>query len=385
MRRYSTISLLTVLIFFSAQCLMALPPDELSSFETVATQSVSNNDMSAPYNVTGQSIVNIIRGMVNFDVRGASIVYNRRSGQIFVRHTPTEQLKIEDIIQNMRSVVFKQVEIEARFVTVGVTDFKGIGTDFFGGDYTTSYNGTRIGTQIPRSDSTANNFVNFDDFVNALNDTTYGGQFSAMAFGNNFDVGAFIDALESKTEVNTLSSPKLTVYNNQRAHIKIKKLQNYISEIASELRSTGEDSAPFLSLEVNVEQSQAGTILDVTPTINADGTITLDLHPTYLTVNLSNVRNVVNQTGNSTFSNPMTLPVYTKQSIDTSVTIMNGGVVVLGGLITEEEHKNFNKVPFFGDIPLLGKYLFTNEQVTDEKTYLLIFVKGKVVEPKRIP
>lgn len=361
---------------------MALPPEDLSSFETIATQAVSHADISTPYNVTGQSIVNIIRGMVNFDVRGTSIVYNRRSGQIFVRHTPTEQLKIEDIIQNMRSVIFKQVEIEARFVTVGVTDFKGIGVDLLGGDYTTTYNGTQIGTQIPRSNSSANNFANFDDFVNALDDTTYGGQFSAVAFGNSFDISGFIDALESKTDVNTLSSPKLTVYNNQRAHLKIKKLSNYISEVKAELRASEGASNEFLSLNVNVEQGQAGTILDVTPTINADGTITLDLHPTYLTVNLSNVRNILNQSGSNTFSNPMTLPVYTKQSIDTSVTIMNGGVVVLGGLITEEENKDFKKVPVLGDIPLIGKYLFTNEQVTDEKTYLLIFVKGKVVEPR---
>ncbi len=79
----------------------------------------------------------------------------------------------------------------------------------------------------------------------------------------------------------------------------------------------------------------------------------------------------------------MVLPVFVSQSIDTYLTIPNGGVAVLGGLITESEAKTFQKVPFFGDIPWIGKLLFTQKQDDDTKSYLLIFIKAKTKETKK--
>jgi type II secretory pathway component GspD/PulD (secretin) len=381
---YKIQSLSLALVFIFSHYLYALPPEDLSNFESLTTQAVSNQELSAQYNITGESVVNIIRGMVDFDLPGTSIVYNRRTGQIFVRHTPSSQLKIEKIITSMRTVAFQQVEIEARFVTVGATDFKGVGVDLFGGDFTTTWKGTQIGTEIPKSNDVVNNFSSFDSFVNSLNDASYGSQFSAVAFGDLFDVAAFIDALESRTEVNTLANPRITVFNNQRAHLKIEKRENYISKIESDLQMTGSgaDSTPIFNLSAKVAQAESGTILDVTPAVNNNGTITLELHPHFLTADLTSVRSIKNLNDGQSLENPITLPVFTSQSINTSLTIPNGGVAILGGLITEKESKAYKKVPFFGDMPLVGKTLFTQEQKTDEKQYLLIFVKAFVKDGK---
>ena len=385
MKRVLSFFAIVLLVIQTAGPVFAVAPEDIQSFESVATQSISEEDLTSPYLVTGESLVNIIQGMIDFDVAGSSIVFNRRTGQIFVKHTPTDQLKIEKIIRSLRSATFKQVEIEARLATVQATDFSGFGIDLADFNYETSYDGTQLGTRIPLNGSDEGTFANFESFVNALNDTTSGGQFSFAATGSNFNINAFIDALESVTEVNTLAAPKIAVFNNQRAHLKIEKRENFISEIDASFDTTSNvaSSSIFFQIETKVRQAQSGTILDVTPTINSDGTIGLELHPTFVTADLTtNVKSITNLSGGNSFDNPLTLPIFVSQSIDTYLTIPNGGVAVLGGLITEEETKDFKKVPFFGDIPWIGDKFFTQEQLTDEQQYLLIFIKASVRDPK---
>lgn len=363
----------------------ALPPEDIASFETITSQTVTGEDLASPYTITGENLVNIIRGMINFDVPGASIIFNRRTGQIFIKHTPTNHLMVENIIENLRSARLKQVEIEARLVTVEATDFKGLGIDFGGADFTTTYNAHSLGTEVPRDTNTNNTFVDFGSFVNALDDSTYGGQYSFYTLGDTFEIQAFIDALESRTEVNTLAAPKLTVFNNQRAHLKIEKRQNFVSEIDANFDTinTAGSTLAWFQLEAVVKQAQSGTILDVTPTINSDGTIGLELHPNYVTADISsNTQNFTNINNSTEFTNPVVLPIFVSQSIDTYLTIPNGGVAVLGGLVSEQETKVNRKVPLLGDLPWVGETLFSNNQETETKQYLLIFIKAKVKEPR---
>jgi len=216
-----------LLVCFFTHCSIAYPfaPEEIVSLETVASQSVTNDEIASPYNVTGESIVNIVRGMVDFDIEGASIVYNRRTGQIFVRHTPSTHTAIEDMITKMRTVTFQQVEIEARLVLVETTDIYGLGIDLANINYLFNSSSRQFGSKIPLDGDDPGSFVDFGSFVNALDDdTSVGGQFSFFTLGENFDIDAIIDALEAKGEVNTLASPRLTVFNNQRAHLKLERL-----------------------------------------------------------------------------------------------------------------------------------------------------------------
>jgi general secretion pathway protein D len=169
-----------------------------------------------------------------------------------------------------------------------------------------------------------------------------------------------------------LAAPSITVFNNQRANITIEKNQFYISRIDSSFSNEGSDDL-IVAQDPDVDIARSGTILDVTPTIHDDGTITLELHPHYVRVDLSNTQDIENASGIT--SNSVTLPVYVSQEINTTVTIDNGGVIVLGGLIAEKENNLYDKVPILGDIPLIGKALFQNNQAKNVKTHLLMFVK----------
>ena len=76
----------------------------------------------------------------------------------------------------------------------------------------------------------------------------------------------------------------------------------------------------------------------------------------------------------------MEQPFFPVRSLATSVQIYNGATVVMGGMITEERYTNEDKIPFLGDIPILGQ-LFRNKYELSEKRNLLLFVTARLVDP----
>lgn len=392
MVKKTTISLAAALLVVLTQAVpvYAIAPKEVSSFETMTTQSVTADDLTSPYTITGESLVSIIKGMVDFDVEGSSIVFNRKTGQLFIKHTPTEQATIEQIINDMRAAKFQQVEIEARMISLDADDFEGLGASFLGVDAYGEHSKNKIGTTSSgiKTDNSYNTALsNFASFVDGSSKP--GAQLGFHAFSSNMDISAAIQALEQVTEVNTLACPRLTVFNNQRANLKIQKLQNFVSEVEATFDTTDtvtNTTSVWFQVETKVRQAESGTLLDVTPTINSDGTITLDLHPSYVKADLSTVSTFENLSEgddeNNKMSNEVTLPVFTSQSIDTVLTIENGGVAAIGGLINEEEVKYHKKTPILGDIPGIGDLLFSQKKIQNERSYIIIFIKAKIKDTK---
>jgi type II secretory pathway component GspD/PulD (secretin) len=361
---------------------------DVETLEAMTSQAIGGDDVSSPYVITGEALVKLVRGMVNFDIEGASIIYDRRTGQLFVKNTPTNQTQVEEIINSMRSAKFKQIDIEARLVTVSCTDSKGFGLDLANLSYDTKVKGVKIGTVDRVEPTSTPTNLDFPAFIGALTDrsaiSNYGSQMSFTTVGEKFSIDAFLQLLQSKTQVNTLAAPRISVFNNQRAHVKVEKRENFISAIDSKFQGTGGNSTTvWFETETVVRQAESGTILDVTPSVNSDGTITLDLHPEYLLADITPTVNLTNRAGGKEFTNVLALPEFTSQTIDTCLRIPNGGVAILGGLITDDEKKSLKKVPVFGDIPWIGKALFSQEYAVRGKSYLLIFIKAKVKEPTK--
>jgi general secretion pathway protein D len=112
--------------------------------------------------------------------------------------------------------------------------------------------------------------------------------------------------------------------------------------------------------------------MDVTPTIDANGeNITLDLHPTV--VELVSLESV-----DLGASGTIRVPKYVRRSADTTVSVVDGGTVVLGGLMKRTKSKEVRKVPFLGDIPLI-KNLFRSETTYEKKSNLIIFITAKIL------
>jgi general secretion pathway protein D len=134
-------------------------------------------------------------------------------------------------------------------------------------------------------------------------------------------------------------------------------------QYSSQAGITGGTVTPFQT----VQQQEVGTVLKVTPTISAEGNAVM------LKLDVEN-SSVLNGASTSLTGDPTT----EKRSISTNVLIENGGIVVLGGLISNEQDRTHDSVPFLGDIPLIG-LLFKTRNDSATRDNLMIFIKPTIL------
>jgi len=117
-----------------------------------------------------------------------------------------------------------------------------------------------------------------------------------------------------------------------------------------------------------VTYEDVGIILDVTPHINPDGYVNLEIKPEISQISGQSVQ----------VSEGLSAVVISERSAETTVTVKDGETVILGGLITETSDKGENKVPWLGDVPVLGE-LFKSRSNVSSKTELLIVLTVNVL------
>ncbi|MBI1979898.1 MAG: type IV pilus secretin PilQ [Elusimicrobia bacterium] len=168
-------------------------------------------------------------------------------------------------------------------------------------------------------------------------------------------LNAALSALAQKNKSKLLSNPKVATLNNQAATIRSQISEPYITT-ETQLTNAG----TLTSQKVN--QAISGIALTVTPTINADGRITMKIVP------------------DITSSQPTSIgvPKTTSQQANTTVVVKDGETFVIGGLISELESDSKSYVPFLGRIPLLG-HLFKRTGTSKTRAELLVFVTPKII------
>ncbi|MDP8261070.1 MAG: type IV pilus secretin PilQ [Candidatus Kappaea frigidicola] len=170
---------------------------------------------------------------------------------------------------------------------------------------------------------------------------------------------ATLEALSTRTDTNVLSNPRITTLNNKEAKITVGTkwpVANY-----SYSDETGRWNVS------GWEYIEYGIIMTVTPTVNKDGYITLSVVP-----------EVSDLTGSVTFEGAEVPIISTKQA-EVEVMIKDGETLVIGGMIKDKVVNTNNKIPFLGDIPILG-YLFSQRGTEIEKRDLLIFLTPHVLK-----
>ena len=216
-------------------------------------------------------------------------------------------------------------------------------------------------------------------------------------FVGEFDVTAAIRALSQKQGSDLLSSPKVTVLSGNPANIVVAQEMRYpqsYGEIQSQVGSSGSGtSGAGVTITAGTPQQftsrNVGVEMKVTPTVEEDDySISLDLNP-----KVTEFEGFVEYGGPSiAISNNTTVtvppgfyqPIFSVREITTKVTIWDGATLVMGGLTREEVKKVNDKIPFFGDIPLVGR-LFRSKGESSQKRNLLIFVTANLVSPGGSP
>ncbi len=308
-----------------------------------------------------------------------SVIYETRTNQLFVTDIPSKLEEIQVLITKI-DIPVRQVLIEARIVEaddrfgralgvkLGASDIRGIqggipGYKVGGGNYVTiGGNTTAVGNQTLQTGLAGNaalaaaynnsNFVNLP--ANTVNSVFAGAEglpsFALSLFSpaaNRF-LNLELSALEADGKGKIISSPRVITADQNKA----------IIEQGTELPYQVATSSGATSIQFR----KANLKLEVKPQITPEGSVIMTLD-----INKDSV-------GQST---PQGFAIDTKH-VQTEVLVENGGTVVIGGIFTQNESTDINKVPFLGDVPYVGA-LFRNTTRVATKTELLIFITPKIV------
>ncbi|MGD8453043.1 MAG: secretin N-terminal domain-containing protein [Phycisphaerae bacterium] len=183
------------------------------------------------------------------------------------------------------------------------------------------------------------------------------GGFTFTITGRDFNF--LLHTLQSENSLNVLSRPHIVAMDNQPASISVTDSVPYV---------TGTQTTTGGQISTSVQRSDVGIKLEVTPQINPDGYVRLE------------IRQEVSDLSDSTIAvgQGLTAPIFNERVAETVVTVQDNETVVLGGLIQTRESKTEQKVPLVGDLPLLGP-LFRFQTDDHKRSELLVILTPRVV------
>ena len=266
------------------------------------------------------------------------VVADDYNNSLLVYASPYEYGKIERILSKL-DVVATQVLIEASIIEVTLTDDLQYGLEWtFQNGLGSSYDGTGFlnlngGDIGPLSPGFAYQITNKADSVRAV-----------------------VNALAEKSLVNVISTPSILVLDNHTAAIHVGDQQPIQS------RQTVTDGG---NVQSSIEYKDTGVKLEVTPTVNDGGLVTLDVHQS-----VTDVGPVDTATQQRSFLN---------RDVSSRIAVRNGDSAVLGGLIRDNSTAGKSGIPLLMDIPVVGNLFSTTTDVT-ARTELLVFITPRVVE-----
>lgn len=295
---------------------------------------------------------------------GRAVITSPQAGLITVRAYPKELKAVREFLDQSGEHLKRQVVLEARILEVALNEGYEQGVDWSG--LSASWDGnkgiTGGGSLLDSPIASTPNQI-----FRAL-----GGGAGFTISDGNFNVA--VSLLKTQGDVNTLSSPRVTATNNQKAVIKVGTDEYFVTN-ASTTTTTSGNSAPIVTPNVELTPFFSGIALDVTPQIDEAGRVLLHIHPSVIDTEEQS------KTINVGTADPLVLPL-AKSSIresDTVVQANNGDIIVIGGLMKTDKQEIVSKVPLLGDIPWVGE-AFTNRRESTKKVELVILLKPTVVE-----
>jgi general secretion pathway protein D len=175
---------------------------------------------------------------------------------------------------------------------------------------------------------------------------------------------ALIRAVDGIGNTNIIATPSIVTLDNEEAEIKVAQEVPFITGQYTNQGITGGNNQvnPFTT----VQREEVGNILKITPQINEGASVLLKISQEASSIAASSQQ--VSQTDLIT----------NKRTITTNVMVEDGGIIVLGGLISDEVRESKSQVPFLGSIPLLGE-LFKTRSVDKVKSNLMVFIRPRIL------
>lgn len=307
--------------------------------------------------VQADEIAKILQGLVPSMQKGdktkqsdISIEPSKSANAVVINAPPSIQTRLARVVDQL-DIRRAQVLVEALIVEVREEDANNLGVSWVTGSLNNKNaegvfgaNSTlgQLGIANITSDSSGN-----------ITNVTPG---SGLTFGylKNGDLRAVIRALTSNNRANILSTPSIVALDNEKATLLVG--QNVPFRTGESTSAASPTTNPF----VTIERKDIGTQLDITPRINQGDSVTLKIDQSTEDIAINQVAGAADLVTN-------------KRQITTSALVRDGEILVVGGLISNNETETHEKVPFLGDIPLLGK-LFSGSGKQKIKTNLMVFI-----------
>jgi len=292
------------------------------------------------------------KGAVNASRR---LVINRMTGTVMVTAPKNEMERVRHYISNVKKILGRQVMIEARIVEVKLSDALRYGIDW-----------SAVGRVINDLHMNADTHV-FADVVSTVDPNI------EVGITDNENVTVLLRALEEQGEVRTLSNPKVNIMNGQTAVLSVGRNTSFISRVET-TTSTSDGGTPLTTFTVDTNSILSGVIFGIVPYINSQNEITLSITP--IVSNLVDLEEkLIGTSGNSV---EIKLPVVDLREMSTTIKVLDGQLVIIGGLIEKDQHHQEDRVPVVGKIPILGN-LFKRVDRSEEKTELVIMLIPRIL------
>jgi general secretion pathway protein D len=297
-------------------------------------------------------------------VGNVNIVAEPRTNTLLIT-APQDQ--IQSIMQSVRSLDRRpsQVLIEAVIFEMSVENFSDLSVQFgallgdaVAGGVQFNLTGRPTLTSVV-SATLAGNSVDLGN----------GGTLGGVARRGDKGIGGFLSAVASKNSTRLLSTPSIMTLNNQEAEIVVAQNIPFVTGNFATVGDTALPDTPFQT----IERLDVGLTLKVTPQITAERTVLMEIKQ-----EVSNLTNSTSAAGGE---------ITSKREIDTNVLVRDGNVIMLGGLLENGSGAVSQKVPWLGDLPVLGT-LFRGKNASKDQKVLLVMIRPRVIrsdeEAKRI-
>ena len=274
-----------------------------------------------------------------------SITLTSRGNCLFIQDRAGNIPRLREMLVELDQPI-PQVHIEARIVSISNEAKKQLGIIWGYNNYRNTLDATTLGLGITDTKVTKINPITSSITLPAAAPTT------SLAFGfirHNINLNMELQAMQSDSLLEILSSPSVLVLDGKEAEIKQGKEIPYVTQTAN---------------TVNTSFREANLGLKVKPTVLQDGYIVLDVAVT---------NDSVDQTSTSTSG-----LLINKQAITTNLLLEDKVTVVIGGIVQQNKSNQSSKVPGLGDIPLFGN-LFKNSNKLNDQTELMVFITPRIV------
>ncbi len=315
-----------------------------------------------------------------------------RTNMLVVTDIPTNVYKIREVIRKLDKST-PQAYIDSKIVKTQIQEGENLGIKWTpGGTFTGAARPTTFPFQAFNADNNDERLGFFDrafrpyfpgvvtaDAANTLDNRSFPPTVVdvAAAGGSAFSTGTLsfasfssvLEFLRTRQNTKVISNPRITVLNNQAAKIKVG------TDVALPTFERNETTGSFEIAGYTYRET--GVVMDVTPHINDADEILVDLKP-----------EISETSGSTTFSSSTTasftsIPNFAVTNASTQVLIKSGETIAIGGLMTDARDNTENKIPFFGDLPIVGKVFRSKRQAqgtSNQKAETLFFVTVTIVD-----